>query len=529
MKKRIPFVLAVLICSAFPGLAAERPPNVLLILVDDLNTSVGFLAGHPQVITPHMDKLADESIIFANAHCNIAICAPSRASMFTGIYPHVSRNYWFDNWYDNDVLKNCMTLPQFLRNHGYQAFGTGKLLHNEREIEWTEYGLDHYFGPYAYNGKKTVGHPSVPRPYRDCDKNDGTFAPLADIPSFPANKTVPGYTGWYDHIQRKHFRYVSDDDRDLLNDELQAAWTVDKIRELAAQKDSQPFFLTVGFSRPHTPLIAPQKYFDLYPLETLKLPERTADDRADTPFRSAFPSGWMPRWATMYELLEKSFDDVESGLRRVLQAYLACITFVDEQIGAVMTALHESGLDDNTVVILVSDHGYHHGEKQMLFKHTLWEESTRIPMLVRVPGLGERAGRCVEVPVSMIDIYPTVTDYAGLASQDNRRNENGAPLCGHSLRPFIEDPASGEWEGPAGALTMMKSPTQSLDPADYNYSVRSKDYRYIRYHNGNEELYYHPRDCHEWTNLANDPAYAEAKALLKSQLFDLVKELKDIP
>ncbi|MGI9520810.1 MAG: sulfatase [Hyphomicrobiaceae bacterium] len=505
---------------------ANRTPNVLLIFVDDLNTSVGFLGGHPQVVTPHMDALAAESVVFTNAHSNVAICAPSRSSMLTGVYPHVSRNYWFDKWYENDVLKNCMPLPMFLRANGYRSIGTGKLMHDERKSDWTQFGLDHYFGPYAYDGKTLVGHPSVPRPFGGNDKNDGTYAPLSDIPTVPAHDEAPGYNGWYDHINKKQFRYVSDDDRDLLDDELQAAWTAERIRELAAEDDPKPFFLAVGFSRPHTPLIAPKKYFEMYPVESLVLPEILPGDREDCHLLSVFPKR-QPRWVTMYDLLAESYADVSHGLRTYLQAYLACVTFVDDQVGTVMTALRESNLDDNTVVILVSDHGYHHGEKQFLFKSTLWEESTRIPLLVRAPKRGERIGQRVAVPVSMIDVYPTVADYCGLASRDNRLNENGSRLNGHSLRPLIEDPAAGEWEGPVCALTALRSPGSRKDPADQNFAVRSTNYRYIRYQTGKEELYHHPSDKHEWKNLADDPAHAEVKARLKTRMFDMVKELND--
>ena len=140
----------------------SNQPNVLLIMLDDLNDYTGFLGGHPQVITPHMEALAEEGIAFTNAHTNAPICAPSRASMLSGIYPHVSRNYWFDPWYDNPVLQNSKSLPRFMADNGYLAYGTGKLMHHNQETDWTAFGNKDYFGPYPYNGKDRVGHPSVP-------------------------------------------------------------------------------------------------------------------------------------------------------------------------------------------------------------------------------------------------------------------------------------------------------------------------------------------------------------------------------
>ena len=208
----------------------KTQPNVLLIMIDDLNDNTGFMGGHPQVQTPHMDALANEGIVFTNAHTNAPICAPSRASFFTGIYPHKSRNFWVSKFQENSVLKNSKTLMQFMRDNGYSTFATGKLMHHREKSEWDEYGIENDFGPYAFDGKKPARHPSVPKEYYQ-NKNDGLYSSLADIPDVPASKDRNGYKGWYDVKNRKPFKYVNDENRDLLNDELSANWATNKIKE----------------------------------------------------------------------------------------------------------------------------------------------------------------------------------------------------------------------------------------------------------------------------------------------------------
>ncbi|OEJ99014.1 hypothetical protein A8C32_07495 [Flavivirga aquatica] len=493
-------------------------PNVLLVMLDDLNDYTGFLDGNPQVKTPNMDALAKEGTVFTNAHTNAPICAPSRASMLTGIYPHESSNFWFSKWTENEVLKNCKSLAQFMSDNGYSTYATGKLMHHRVKSEWTEYGVENYFGPYAFNGKRVAKHPSMPKAYSN-DKNDGLFTSLADIPMVPGNKKVPGYKGWYHNKKRKPFRYINDDDRDLLNDEESANWAVEKINSLDKKGSDKPFFMAVGFVRPHTPLIAPQKYFDMYPLETLKLPIIKENDTEDTFYRTTFK--WMPPWAKHYDELEASYKNIDEGLRKYLQAYLACISFVDDQVGKVIKALKTSSFNKNTIVVLVSDHGYNHGEKDFLYKNNLWEESTRIPMIIRVPKMLKSIGKRIDNPVSLIDIYPTIADLCGIKAS-NMKNEKGKRLSGHSMKPFLVNPEKKLWNGPNIALTVVRGDFKSKSVEDQSYSVRSKRYRYILYANGKEELYDHSKDQYEWNNLAYKKEYLKIKKYLKRQLKQLL-------
>lgn len=518
--KNIVFTITILLLSSNLLVGQDnKQPNVLLIMLDDLNDNIGFMGGHPQVQTPHMDALAEEGVVFANAHTNAPICGPSRASFLTGIYPHRSKNFWFDKWTKNPVLKNSKTLMRFMKDNGYLTLATGKLMHDREKSEWDEYGIENHFGPYAFDGKKPARHPSVPKEYYQ-NKNDGLYSSLADIPDVPASKDSKGYKGWFDAKNKKPFKYVNDENRDLLNDELTANWATNKIKELENKSDSKPFFLAVGFVRPHTPLVAPQKYFDKYPLETLKLPVIKKNDTDDTFYRSTFK--WVAPWAKHYQDLEASYSNIDEGLRAYLQAYLACVSFADDQVGKVMNTLKNSKFNENTIVILVSDHGYNIGEKEFIYKNNLWEETTRIPMIIRAPNLQNNAGQKVDHPVSLIDVYPTIADLCNI-DKTNIKNNEGALLSGYSMKPFLKNPKNGKWKGPDVALTVVRGNTKSNEPNEQSYSVRSKDYRYIRYVNGKEELYNHTNDPYEWTNLANNPKFKKIKKDLESQLDEILK------
>ncbi len=514
------------LASAFTfGQSQPKEPNVLLIMVDDLNDYIGYLGGHPQAQTPHLDALAASGVRFTNAHCNVPICAPSRASMWTGVYPHVSQNYWVSDWTKNKTLKNCQTLGQFLQSNGYRTYGTGKLTHKTHLESWDSFGVENFYGPFAFNGKKPTGHPSVPLPFRDIGPVDGVYASLADVPEVPPTADYPGYHGWMKG-KRQPFRYESEDDRDLLNDEEQANWAVERLAEFSKSESDDPFFLAVGFFRPHTPLIAPQRFFDLYPLDELQLPATKENDRVDCHFETILPK-WNPKWFNHYQTLSESYEDPIEGIKLHLQAYLACVSFVDEQIGKVTQALDKSAFRENTIVMLVSDHGYHQGEKQFMYKNSPWEESTRIPFIVRAPQYANHAGQEVTHPVSLIDVFPTIADLCGLAGVDNRFNEDGAPLSGHSLRPFLQNPETTDWAGPEVALTVIRTPSSNakLAPAENSYTVRSTTHRYTHYVSGAEELYDHTQDPNEWTNLADEPASQDKKAQLRAHMEALTGDL----
>ena len=525
-------ILCICVVVAFHVGAAQKP-NVILIVCDDLNDYEGVFGGHPQAKTPNMDRLAHSGVVFRQAHCTIPICGPSRASFITGLYPHTSQDYGFDNWDSYEVLKNSRTIMDHFRHNGYYAVGTGKVMHNRGEKEWDEFGYAADYGPFAYNGEKTVAHPWVKSPFRDdFGAIDGSFGPLFKLNGerSPENgKPLSWRTGSWK--KQREFRYESETDRDLTGDELSAAWALKHLKAFAAKPDGKPFFMGVGFLRPHTPLIVPQKYFDRFPLETIELPvikEHDADDTFKKTITSDEDDRSGDRGTKIYDSLIASFGgDRDLALRSFIQAYLASVAASDDLIGDILDVVDHSSLKENTIIVLTGDHGWQMGQKDYLYKNSLWQESTRVPLVIRAPGVA-KAGRSATVPVSLVDLYPTLIDLCGLPS-NTMKNEKGRPLDGHSMKPLLINPGKGEWDGPDAALTALYKWDSYYDPAKQSYALRFKDWRYIRYQNGKEELYYTAEDPHEWTNLALSPEYAEQLKTFRAQLLSRIPESKPRP
>lgn len=524
LRRLLTLVVLSLVClSGFvpqkhPFQEGDRP-NVLFIICDDLNDYLAFYNGHVQAISPNIDKLAKSGVAFTNAHSNSPVCSPSRNSLFTGVYPHVSKDFGWTRHFEQPVLKHNKTLMELFKENGYHVAGSGKLLHFNRKEYWDEWGVDiNNYGPLAFNGKEPVGHPSVPEPFRSIGPIDGSFAPLSDVPLFPDSISGGQKSGWlYNRGKQDFLEYIDADNRGLLPDEMHAEWAADKIERLESGDGDAPFFMAIGFVRPHTPLYAPKRFFDLFPLEDIQLPEIKLDDQEDTHYHHLYPSD--KKGLRYYRTLKESYGgDAELGLKHFLQAYLACITFVDEQVGRVLDALEKSRFSDNTIVIFTSDHGWQMGEKNFLFKNSPWEESTRIPLVIRDPKSG--TGLEVQHPVSLIDLYPTLQDLCKLDG-NHLKNISGGSLGGHSLQPFLNKPDT-LWEGPRGALSVLGVGLNSEDAMRQTYSYRTKDWRYIHYLDGSEELYLNRQDPHEWSNLARDERYSEQKEELRDELFALL-------
>lgn len=424
----------------------STPPNVLFIAIDDLNDWVGPLKGHPQVQTPYMDALAARGTVFTNAHTQSPLCSPSRTSLLTGRRPSSTGIYGLAPWFrDIEALQDIITLPQHFSQNGYQTYSTGKIYH----------------GGYGR---------------QDSDSEFDELGPPSSVGAKPEKKII-GWTPGGDHPLMDWGTFPHEDEEK--GDWQVASWAVEKLK----QKPQEPFFLSAGFFLPHVPLFATQKWFDLYPDETLQMPPILENDRDDTP-----PFSWYTHW----DLPEPRLKWLEeaSQLRPMVRAYLASISFVDSQVGRLLDALEASGLADNTIVVLWSDHGYHLGEKAISGKNTLWDRSTRVPLIFAGPGVAEHA--VVETPAELLDIYPTLIDLCGLTAREG--------LEGHSLKPQLVDAnAPREWP----AIT-----THNHD----NHGIRTKDWRFIQYADGSRELYNMKEDPNEWTNLANDPAYADVLA-----------------
>ena len=445
------FVFAYSCVGVFPHVAssAERP-NVLFIAIDDLNDWVGCLKTHPQAKTPNIDALARRGTLFTNAHCQAPICGPSRASLLSGKYPHSTGVYQQPakpGLQSDSVNFKGHLLPEYFAKYGYATFGGGKITHGyPMKDAFQEYGGS-FGGSGPKPGDKTVRF------------------------NYSPDLTIP-FTG----TQTDWAAFPDVDSK--MPDFKVASWA----EEVLARKHDDPFFLAVGFVRPHVPFYVPQKWFDRFPLEAIVLPEVPTDDLDDVPEVGRLLHE-MPRYPQLDWLRENDDDQ----LRKCVQAYLACIAFVDHQVGRVVKALEKNSAAKNTVIVLFSDHGYHLGEKHRVSKHSLWEESARVPMVVVRPGKST-SNECSK-PVGLIDLYPTLLELCDLPSRE--ANE------GDSLVPLLDDP-NADWR--FSTITTY---------GRANHSIRSERHRFMRYEDGSEELYDHRKDPNEWNNLADDKAMAE--------------------
>lgn len=448
MKSLCLFFAAVLI-SGLNSVAFGDPPNVLFIAIDDLNDWVGCLGGHPQTITPNLDRLAASGVLFRNAHCPAASCNPSRTAIFSGLPPH--RTGLYQNMQKmREVMPQAELLPRYFSNHGYWSAGSGKLLHYVIDPQ----SWDDYFP------EKSKDNP-FPR----------TFNPGKRPVSLP---------------RAGNWQYVETDwaALDVTDEELGGDWLVTKwIGDQLSRPHARPFFLACGIYRPHEPWFVPRKYFTPFPLENIQLPPGyKEDDLDDVP-----PHGQRIARNRYFAHIQE-----QQQWKQGIQAYLASIHYADAMLGRVLEQLESSPERDSTIVVLWSDHGWHLGEKEHWQKFTGWRACTRVPLIIRVPsgvpGLveGTTAGGVCDRPVSLVDLFGTLTDLCGLPAK--------ADIASRSLVPLLRDPKS-EWSH--AAITHLDNPQ--------NYAISTERWRYIHYASGDEELYDTPEDPHEWRNLAKNP------------------------
>ena len=426
--------LVLLGATCGPAQAADaKRPNVLFIAIDDLNHWVGWTGRNTQTATPNMDKLAARGVRFTRAYCAAPSCNPSRAALMTGYRPSTSGVYDNGNdWRPVIPPEKCLTTT--FRTAGYRVVGSGKIYHGsfDRHSEYDEYlekpGAD-------------------PKPKGDNDGVGGIkFAPL-----------------------------------DCKDSDLVDYRTVDFCIEQLNKKHDKPLFLACGLHKPHMPWNVPQKWYDKFPLESIKLPPTLENDLADVPaegLKMARPQG---DHAAM----------VKSGRwKEAVRAYLATVAYTDMNVGRLIEALDKSPLASNTIIVLWGDHGWHLGEKEHWRKFALWEEATRMPYTWVVPGVTKPDGVC-ERTVDLMSIYPTLTDLCGI--------ETPKHVEGKSIRSLLADPKAA-WDQPAITTYRFN-----------NHAVRTEGWRYIRYHDGGEELYDEAKDPLEHTNLASKPEFAEKK------------------
>ena len=453
------FILTILVVgfiSCEPEDKEPQKPNILFIAIDDMNDWVGVLGGNSQAKTPNIDKLANQGILFTNAHTPAPACSPCRNALLYGMQPHNSGLYpFYDRTKMNpEFFEKHKSLMEIFRANGYNTYGAGKIHHGNMgdasiarfdALEFTE----------SINAKLN----ELPNPV--VDSTDG-----AGVKKFGKMCARPSLSPMEDHI-----------------DYNISLFGVDVLK----RKHEKPFFLAVGFIKPHLPFVAPKKYFDMFPREEIQKMSVKEDDLADIP--------WVGRSNAKLndDYKYRTKDTWEDWIR----AYLACNAYTDENVGRVVEALNNSEYKDNTIIVLWSDHGYHFGEKRSHRKFSLWEESTRVPFIILDPGNEENGSKC-DAPVSLIDIYPTLLNYAHIELPEYSD--------GTDLQDLLKNPDATRQ---IPALTTW---------GRGNYSLRSSKWRYTIYFDGSEELYDHENDPQEWENLAENPQYNQIKNEMKKYL-----------
>ncbi|MFQ6039028.1 MAG: sulfatase, partial [Candidatus Aminicenantales bacterium] len=427
--------------------------NVLFISIDDLNDWIEPLGGHPQARTPHLARFAREGVTFTHAYCSSPACNPSRTAIMTGLAPCHSGVYSnYQDW--REVITDYTTLGAYFRQHGYYSAGAGKIFHYDMVDPncWDEYW------------------PSIEKEMPD------EYLPPGKRPIH-----MPEFENMY-----KMFDWAAlEVDDPVMGDYQSVAYVSKELR----RKHDRPFFLACGIYRPHLPWYVPRKYFDMFSLESVRLPvvlENDLDDLSDRAKDIAHRGGNYHRHV------------LEAGQwKNAVQGYLASIAFADAMLGKLLKALENSSYAHNTVVIIWSDHGWQLGEKEHWRKFALWENVLRSVLMIRVPrgapGLsqGTKPGVRCERIVSLQDIYPTLLELCGLPPRED--------LDGHSLVPLLKDPTT-TWTYPA------------ISTYDFSeFSIRTEEWRYTVYIDGSEELYDHSKDPEEWTNLAEDRRYEKIK------------------
>jgi arylsulfatase A-like enzyme len=442
------FSLLATSASTVTARANEKRPDIVFIIVDDLNDWLGCLGGHPDAKSPNIDTLAASGMLFSQAYCNSPQCRPSRTSLNHGVYPFKTGTY-FNAKAKEETKITTPTMQEFFSQNGYRVASGGKVFHG---------------GP-GNAGDSLLKRPRDPKPPKGEDNFNALRAP--------------------------NDGYALDVADEEMGDHKVASWATEQWETVT----DKPLFMSVGFFRPHRPLQVPKPWFDQFPLESIRRPAEPegVDDWTDMPEfarRLARTHAHKPLHKGPFNKLLSDHEYIVANDEwdATIRAYHASIAFVDRQIGRFVTQLKENPRGRETFVMLVSDHGWHLGEKKHWCKGAIWEQTTHIPFIVSGPAV-EAGAKCTQ-PVSLIDVYPSLVDLAGL--------ETPTWLDGTSIKPQLVNPSS-----PRGAAISSYG--------EGNTSIRTQRWRYIRYENGSEELYDHKVDPDEWNNLANKPEHAETK------------------
>ncbi|MEX2212637.1 MAG: sulfatase [Phycisphaeraceae bacterium] len=481
MFHRIIVVIALVASSAF---AADRP-NILFIAVDDLRPEIGCY-GAKHMKTPHIDALAARGMVFKQAYCQQAVCSPSRTSLMTGLRPDATKVYDLETHF-RKTIPDVVTLPQHLQKHGYHAMGMGKIYHGglDDKLSWSEPHKD----PREANSKVTT--------YALAESN-------AIIRRKQAEAKEKGLKGKDASRATRGPAVESADVPDnAYHDGALADLAITSLREL--KEKEQPFFLAVGFIRPHLPFVAPKKYWDLYDRAAIKVPSNKDWPKGSPDFAG---SGWGE--LRQYEPIPDRGLVSDAQAKELIHGYYAAVSYMDAQLGRVMAELDKLGLRENTIIILWGDHGWKLGEHGAWCKHTNFELDAHAPLIVSVPGM-KQVGGSTSALVEFVDIYPSLCDLAGVPLPKG--------LEGTSFKPLLENPKLA-WKSSAWS----QYPRGASGKPMMGYAMKTERYRYVRWVNrrdANEtiavELYDHEKDLAENVNVANDAAYSQVMKDLGAQ------------
>ena len=450
--------------------------NVLFIIADDLNCALGAY-GDPLAITPNIDKLAKMGVVFGNTHVQYPLCGPSRVSLMTGLYPDQTKSKKL-RLYVRQTIPDVVTIGQKFRKENYHSVRVGKIYHYHNPRDIGTAGHDD-----AYTWDRTVN------PYGRDKIEEYKLKGLK-------SKLDGGTLSWLQ----------ADGNDEEQTDGIGATETIGFLDEFS--KSGENFFLAFGLYRPHVPFVAPKKYFDLYDINDFKVPQST-DDYLNT----------IPKPAAISVRRKKEQVDLDPNLaKEIKRAYYATTSFVDAQIGRVLDKLKETGLDKNTIVVFTSDHGYHLGEHGHWQKQTLFEDGTRVPLIIAGPGIKNNK-EIINNPVELVDLYPTIMDLVQMQTPKF--------VSGKSIVPLLENSANIVRES---ALTELQVNTGN--GIAQGYSIKTKRYRLSQWeHKGVKayELYDHFSDTSELTNLAEYSDYQKIRDSLVKILDNRILNAKKVP
>ena len=450
-------LLSLLTALTAISVAADRP-NVLFLAVDDMNDWLGCLETTPRAITPNIDRLAARGLNFSNAHTAGVFCAPSRAAIFSGQFASTTGCYTTATYFVDHP--HIVPLQSSFARAGYNTYGAGKLFHHPAGAidvrDWTEFFLRNQV-------QKETGWPlnswSEETPFPD------------PFPASVYNRDEEVTGGLF-----LEWGAIPDEKEERMADTQRINWAVEQLQKI----HEKPFFLACGIYAPHFPNYCPQKYFDLYNIEEIEAPPYKVDDLDDLPEK-------IKKIKTNRSRIHQRLESL-GAVEEAILGYLACISYADAMMGRVLDALEASPYADNTIVVLWSDHGYHHGEKGDWGKHTLWERTSNVPFIWAGPGVAK--GKKTDVTVSLIDMYPTFVEMCDLP-------EPFQALEGTSIAATLADPDLAEDRN-------IFLP--HMNPGEF--AIINREWRYIRYGKDGEELYDLKNDPNEWENLSSSPEMA---------------------